>query len=71
MRRCDGSTFWCRIIGQVLDPDKPQAGSVWLMEDVTERQMADMDRIEAAAEQPDPGARAGGSHTQSRGGRSS
>ncbi|WP_428568755.1 MAG: PAS domain-containing sensor histidine kinase [Solidesulfovibrio sp. DCME] len=41
MRRCDGSTFWCRIIGQVLDPDKPQAGSVWLMEDVTERQMAE------------------------------
>ncbi len=41
MRRLDGTDFWCRIIGQVLYPDRPQAGSVWLMEDVTERQLAE------------------------------
>lgn len=41
MRRADGTDFWCRIIGQVQFPDRPQAGSIWLMEDVTERRMAE------------------------------
>lgn len=41
MRRADGTDFWCRIIGQVLYPDRPQAGSIWLMEDVTERRLAE------------------------------
>lgn len=41
MRRADGTEFWCRIIGQVLFPDRPQAGSIWLMEDVTERRLAE------------------------------
>jgi PAS domain S-box-containing protein len=41
MRRGDGSDFWCRIIGQVLDASRPQDGSIWLMEDVTERRMAE------------------------------
>lgn len=41
MRRLDGSTFWCRLIGQVLYADKPQAGSIWLMEDVTEQRLAE------------------------------
>ena len=41
MRRGDGTDFWCRIIGQVLFPDRPQAGSIWIMEDVTERRMAE------------------------------
>lgn len=41
MRRADGTEFWCRIIGQVLFPDRPQAGSIWLMEDVTDRRLAE------------------------------
>ncbi len=41
MRRTDGRDFWCRIIGQVLFPDRPQEGSIWLMEDVTERRLAE------------------------------
>lgn len=41
MRRKDGTVFWCRIIGQVLFPDRPQAGSIWLMEDVTEQRLAE------------------------------
>lgn len=41
MRRADGTDFWCRIIGQVLFSDRPQAGSIWLMEDVTERRLAE------------------------------
>ncbi|WP_029460132.1 PAS domain-containing sensor histidine kinase [Solidesulfovibrio alcoholivorans] len=41
MRRFDGTDFWCRIIGQVLFPERPQAGSIWIMEDVTERRLAE------------------------------
>lgn len=41
MRRGDGAEFWCRIIGQVLDAARPQDGSIWLMEDVTERRLAE------------------------------
>ena len=41
MRRHDGTEFWCRIIGQVLDAARPQDGSIWLMEDVTERRLAE------------------------------
>ena len=41
MRRADGTDFLCRIIGQLLHADQPQEGSIWLMEDVTERRMAE------------------------------
>lgn len=41
MRRSDGTDFFCRIIGQLLYSDRPQAGSIWLMEDVTERRLAE------------------------------
>lgn len=41
MRRSDGTDFWCRIIGQVVHADRPQEGSIWLMEDVTDRLLAE------------------------------
>lgn len=41
MRRADGTDFFCRVIGQLLYPDRPQAGSIWLMEDVTESRRAE------------------------------
>jgi PAS domain S-box-containing protein len=37
MRRRDGSTFWCRLRGQVLDAGNTKAGTIWIAEDVTER----------------------------------
>jgi PAS domain S-box-containing protein len=38
MRHRDGSTFWCRLLAQVVDPLHPdQAGTIWIAEDVTER----------------------------------
>jgi diguanylate cyclase (GGDEF)-like protein/PAS domain S-box-containing protein len=36
-QRKDGSTFWGKISGRALDPADPQNGSVWLVEDITER----------------------------------
>jgi diguanylate cyclase (GGDEF)-like protein/PAS domain S-box-containing protein len=34
-RRADGQVVWHRISGSALDPAQPNAGSVWLAEDVT------------------------------------
>jgi diguanylate cyclase (GGDEF)-like protein/PAS domain S-box-containing protein len=37
LRRKDGSRFWCRLSGNLVEPGDPGKGSVWLAEDVTER----------------------------------
>ena len=36
-RRRDGSTFWGRLHGRPVDADDAAAGTIWLLEDVTER----------------------------------
>ena len=35
--RVNGDLFWCRFIGSPLDPVNPDEGSVWMVEDITER----------------------------------
>ena len=37
VRRKDGSTFVCRMIAKTLDPADPQQGTVWIVEDITDR----------------------------------
>lgn len=37
LRRKDGGTFWAEITGRALDRRDPQGGSVWLVEDISER----------------------------------
>ena len=37
LRRKDGSTFWAEITGRALDAHDPLGGSVWLLEDISER----------------------------------
>jgi PAS domain S-box-containing protein len=42
LRRRDGSLIWCRVRAQAIDPDGPSAGgTIWIMEDVTERRRID------------------------------
>jgi diguanylate cyclase (GGDEF)-like protein/PAS domain S-box-containing protein len=35
--RRDGTPFWCRVTGSMLDPANPGEGYVWLYEDITEK----------------------------------
>ncbi|MEN3292895.1 MAG: hypothetical protein V7642_2148 [Burkholderiales bacterium] len=36
-KRRDGSPFWCRILGQVIDPRDYTKGAVFITEDITQR----------------------------------
>ncbi|HJT62249.1 MAG TPA: PAS domain-containing protein, partial [Burkholderiales bacterium] len=37
VKRKDGSTFVCRMIAKTLDAADPQQGTVWIVEDITDR----------------------------------
>ncbi len=41
LSRGDGSLFWCRFIGKALDPSRPDDGSIWMFEDITQRREAE------------------------------
>ncbi len=42
MKRKDGSRFWCRLLGQAVDPLRPSyGGTIWIADDVTERHRLD------------------------------
>jgi len=43
--RGDGKLFWCRMIGRPLDLDRPDEGSVWMLEDITDRINAEQERL--------------------------
>ncbi len=39
-RKKDGSTFWAKLIGRLIDPKDPEKGVIWLVEDISkEREM--------------------------------
>jgi diguanylate cyclase (GGDEF)-like protein/PAS domain S-box-containing protein len=40
-RRGDDSLFWCMVSGRMLDPERPDEGSIWVFADVSERRAAE------------------------------
>ena len=50
-RRRDGTSFWGRISGSAFDPARPDAGSVWLLDDITAEHEAAEKVRQALAEQ--------------------
>ncbi|MCK6406926.1 MAG: EAL domain-containing protein [Rhodocyclaceae bacterium] len=47
LRRKDGTTFWALISGRFIDAQHPDLGSVWIVEDMSERKRQD-ERLQAA-----------------------
>jgi two-component system sensor histidine kinase/response regulator len=41
LQRKDGSLFWCRLSGRAVDAHDPSRGSVWMLEDISERKRAE------------------------------
>ncbi len=37
LRRKDGSTVWCRLIGRAVDPTDPGRGAIWIVDDFSDR----------------------------------
>lgn len=40
-RRKDGSLFWGKVIGNMVEPGNPQRGWIWVLEDITQRRHAE------------------------------
>ncbi len=37
LKRSDGTLFWCRFIGKAINPENSEEGSIWMLEDITDR----------------------------------
>jgi PAS domain S-box-containing protein len=44
MKRKNGSVFWCSLSGKAIDPSAISKGSIWILQDITERKEAE-DRL--------------------------
>jgi signal transduction histidine kinase len=47
MKRKDGSQFWCRVMGNAVDPKDLSKGSIWTNVDITERKRAEEEILRA------------------------
>ena len=41
MKKKGGELFWCKIIGQAINPTELLQGSIWLLNDITERKLSE------------------------------
>ncbi|RTL23322.1 MAG: EAL domain-containing protein [Burkholderiales bacterium] len=51
MRRQNGELFWAHLTGRLIDPDNPADGSIWIVDDIHERKLADAALEDLSAEQ--------------------
>ena len=45
MKRADGSIFPCFLAGQAIDPEKPDNGSIWVIQDVSDIKRGEAERL--------------------------
>ncbi|WP_164146252.1 PAS domain-containing protein, partial [Serratia marcescens] len=43
--------FWAHLTGRLIDPDNPADGSIWIVDDIHERKLADAALQDLSAEQ--------------------
>lgn len=41
MKKKDGTLIWCSIIGRAVNAAKPEDGSIWMIQDISERKLAE------------------------------
>src|SRR5574343_1977953 len=51
MRRQNGETFWAHLTCRLSNPDDPADGSIWIVDDIHERKLADAALADLHAEQ--------------------
>ena len=47
MKKKDGSQIWCSIVGKAVNAEKPEEGSIWMVQDITERKLAEQQLVES------------------------
>lgn len=51
MRRQNGDMFWAHLTGRLINADDPADGSIWIVDDISERKLADAALADLHAEQ--------------------
>ena len=41
MKRCNGELFWASLTGRLINPDDPNEGSIWIVDDISEQRLAE------------------------------
>ncbi len=41
MQRKDGSCIWCSVVGQAVNAGQPEHGSIWMVQDITDRKQTE------------------------------
>jgi anti-anti-sigma regulatory factor len=49
MKRKDGTQFWCTFAGKAINPDDLSQGSIWMLEDISQRK--EMEEVQARLQQ--------------------
>lgn len=47
MKRKDGSLIWCSMVGRAVDAATPESGTIWMLQDITERKRAEQLLVES------------------------
>ena len=47
MKKKDGSLVWCSIVGQAVNEGAPEDGSIWMIQNVTDRKLAEQMLLES------------------------
>ncbi len=50
MKKKDGTIFWCSLVGKALNPKDISEGSIWVLQDINERKLAEETLLKNAQE---------------------